>query len=158
MLEDYSTWKWKRENNFFSFYRLGWIGMYTIQFSLCNLTLFIREIYFLCSLWYKTGCFQMSFFLCKSTARSLPTRYVSAINETFQMRYCMKFNFKRQYFYGGRVTLSTQEFCQWFFTSWMKFSNFVNGTFAPSNPYSTFVNLPNSWIGKLSTMLSSLKL
>ena len=60
--------------------------------------------------------------------------------------------------FWGRVTLSTQEFCQWFFTSWMKFSNFVNGTFAPSNPYSTFVNLPNSWIGKLSTMLSSLKL
>ena len=45
----------------------------------------------LTSVWYKTGCIQMSFLLCKNTARLLPTRYVSTINETFQMRYSWAF-------------------------------------------------------------------
>ena len=35
------------------------------------------------------------FLLCKSTATLLPTRYVLANNETFQMRYCTKFYLKK---------------------------------------------------------------
>ena len=46
------------------------------------------------SVWYITGCFLVSFFLCKSTARHLPTRNISTINKTFQMRYYMKFYLK----------------------------------------------------------------
>ena len=41
----------------------------------------------------------MSFLYCKSTATLLPTRYVLAINETFQMNYCTKF-----YLNGIRIT------------------------------------------------------
>ena len=36
----------------------------------------------------------MSFLLYKSTATLLHTRYVLAINKTFQLRYCMNFYLK----------------------------------------------------------------
>ena len=38
--------------------------------------------------------FSSEFLLCKSTATLLPTRYVLANNETFQMRYCTMFYLK----------------------------------------------------------------
>ena len=38
--------------------------------------------------WYTPGCFQMSYFLCKSTAKLLPSRYVLTINEPFHEVLC----------------------------------------------------------------------
>ena len=47
-----------------------------------------------CSVLSKMGTFQMSFWLYKSTATLLPTKYVLVINETFQMRCCIMFCLK----------------------------------------------------------------
>ena len=44
--------------------------------------------------WSKMSTFQLSFILYKSTVMLLPTRYVFTIDETFQMRCCMKFYLK----------------------------------------------------------------
>ena len=45
-----------------------------------------------CFVWSKMGTSQMRFWLSKSTVTLLSTRYALTINETFQMRYCMKFH------------------------------------------------------------------
>ena len=57
-------------------------------------TLPTEREYNVCSVWSKMGTFQMSFWLCKSTATLLQTIYVFTINKTFEMKYCMKFYLK----------------------------------------------------------------
>ena len=58
--------------------------------------------------------FHTSFLLRKSTATLLPTRYVLSINETFQMRYCMKFYLK------GYQKHKKSNFWLSQFTSWIR--------------------------------------
>ena len=57
-------------------------------------TAVVKTLHSFCPVWSKFGIFKMSFWLCKGTATLLPTIYVLANNETFQMRYWMKFYLK----------------------------------------------------------------
>ena len=73
------------------------------------------------SKWAKWPQF-LSHFFYENTAMLLPTRYDFTINETFQMRYCMKIYIK-----GHHTPLVYTHF--WFFSSQKKFQgigNFLN--------------------------------
>ena len=116
-------------------YHYFWSGNFVhLQFSTPSSALILPDTFEQClriraatslrtskSKWAKWPQF-LSHFFYENTAMLLPTRYDFTINETFQMRYCMKIYIK-----GHHTPLVYAHFC--FFSSQKKFQgigNFLN--------------------------------